>query len=58
MGFYRRDTGLLLAFLPLAFAVGKRQGEPGKRQQRRQKRVRIKQPQQLPTALNLTVGSV
>ncbi|MDM8349061.1 DUF167 family protein [Pseudomonas sp. sp1636] len=45
----------LLAFLAAAFAVGKSQVSLESGQQSRQKRVRIKQPQQLPAALGLTV---
>lgn len=45
----------LLAFLADAFAVSKSQVSLESGQQSRQKRVRIKQPQQLPAALELTV---
>jgi uncharacterized protein (TIGR00251 family) len=44
----------LLAFLASAFAVGKSQVSLESGQQSRQKRVRIKQPRQLPEALGLT----
>lgn len=44
----------LLAFLASAFAVSKSQVSLESGQQSRQKRVRIKQPRQLPEALGLT----
>ncbi len=44
----------LLAFLASAFAVGKSQVSLESGQQSRQKRVRIKQPRQLPETLGLT----
>jgi len=44
----------LLAFLADAFAVSKSQVSLESGQQSRQKRVRIKQPRQLPAALELT----
>lgn len=45
----------LLAFLAGALAVSKSQVSLESGQQSRQKRVRIKQPQQLPDALELTI---
>ena len=45
----------LLAFLATAFSVGKNQVSLESGLQSRQKRVRIKQPRQLPSALDLTV---
>ncbi|NQD94574.1 YggU family protein [Pseudomonas sp. CrR25] len=45
----------LLLFLAAAFAVGKGQVNLESGQQSRQKRVRIKQPRQLPASLGLTV---
>lgn len=47
----------LLAFLARAFAVGKSQVSLESGQQSRMKRVRIKEPQQLPAELQLTAGS-
>ncbi|MEA1606050.1 DUF167 family protein [Pseudomonas spirodelae] len=47
----------LLAFLASALAVSKSQVSLESGQQSRQKRVRIKQPQQLPDALELTTQS-
>ncbi len=45
----------LLAFLAAAFSVSKSQVSLESGQQSRQKRVRIRQPRQLPEALELTV---
>jgi uncharacterized protein YggU (UPF0235/DUF167 family) len=44
-----------LAFLAAAFGVGKSQVSLESGQQSRQKRVRIRQPRQLPEVLGLTV---